>query len=123
MATTNQRNRSGGQKNIAAAQNKAQEVASQAGHKMADLRDDMAGYVSQGAEQFGQMTRGHEGQATLIALAAGFGVGLVIGVSLASSHRKPQTWGGRMLGDDFGRKFMDRVERMIPDAVAQHFGR
>jgi hypothetical protein len=98
-------------------------VASQATERMGDMRDEVADYYSQGTERFGEMTRGHEGQAVLIALAAGFGVGLVIGCSLATASRRPHTWTDRMMGDGFGRKIMDRVERMLPEALAEHFGR
>jgi len=142
MATTNQQNRSGNQKNSQGAkrgestekrepadkqatdsQKSRKSDAPDERHKLADMREQMANYVSQGTEQFGQMTRGHEGQATLIALAAGFGVGLIIGCSLATGHRKPQTWSERLVSDGFGRKFMDRVERMLPEAISEHFGR
>lgn len=125
MATTNHRSRSGGNgnKKSTSVQAQSKEAVAQIGEKVSHVREEMAGYVSQGAQQFGHMTRGHEGQAALIALAAGFGVGLVIGCSLASSHRKPQSWTERLMSDGFGRKFMARVEQMLPEAIADHFGR
>jgi hypothetical protein len=128
MATTNQRNRSGGQKGgsghqsagqSTAGKSAVQKVASQASDKIADLRDDVSDYMSQGREQM----RGHEGQAVLVALAAGFGVGLVIGCSLVSANRRPKTWSDRIMAEGIGRKFMDRVESMIPEAVSEHFHR
>jgi hypothetical protein len=87
------------------------------------MRDQVAGYVSQGTEQFGQMTRGHEGQAVMIALAAGFGVGFLIGCSLASSHQKPHGWSDRIMAEGLGRKLLARVERMMPEMISEHFGR
>jgi hypothetical protein len=121
MATTNQRNRSGGPKG--SAQGKVQKTASQVTDKVADMRDEMAGYVSRGTEQFGELTRGHEGQAVLIALAAGFGIGFVIGCSLASGHREPESWRDRIMAEGIGRKFLHRVESMMPQAVGEYLGR
>jgi hypothetical protein len=143
MATTNQQNRSGNQKGSAGGQQAKQKASSQqtqgdaAGSQqktrpsdrssqaqmMADMKDEAAHYVSKGVEKFGSVTRGHEGQATLIALAAGFGVGLVIGCSLVSSHHRPETWRDRVMAEGIGRKFLDRVEGMIPEAIADRFGR
>jgi lysophospholipid acyltransferase (LPLAT)-like uncharacterized protein len=69
------------------------------------------------------MTQGHEGQATLIALAAGFGVGLVIGISLASGHRQPKSWSERMIPEGFGKHLKDRIESMLPDMISEHLHR
>jgi hypothetical protein len=124
MATTNQRNRMGGNKRRnQGEQGKLKQAGAQVSQKMSDIRDEMAGYVSQGSEQFGQMTRGHEGQAVLVALAAGFGIGFVIGCALVSGNRHPQTWRERMMAEGIGRKFMDRLEHMLPEALTEHFGR
>jgi hypothetical protein len=98
-------------------------VASQAAERVGEMRDEVAEYYSQGTERFSDMTRGHEGQAVLIALAAGFGVGLVIGCSLATASRRPQTWTERVMAEGLGRRIMDRVERMMPEALAEHLGR
>jgi hypothetical protein len=142
MATTNQQNRSGNQKGAGGQQTKQKASSQQTqddaagtqqktrpsdrssqAQMMADMKDEAANYVSKGVEKLGSVTRGHEGQATLIALAAGFGVGLVIGCSLVSSHRRPQTWRDRVMAEGIGRKFLDRVEGMIPEAIADRFGR
>jgi len=126
MATTNQRNRSGGQKGSNrphGVRSKAQQAASHLGHKMSDMRDDVTGYVSQGSERLGEMTRGHEDQAALIALAAGFGIGFVIGCALVSGNRRPQTWRERVLAEGIGRKFMRQLEQMLPETITEHLGR
>jgi hypothetical protein len=117
MAATNQRNRKGGK------HEKGKQMAHEASGKLADVRDQVAGYVSQGTEQFGQMTRGHEGQAVMVALAAGFGIGLVIGCSLASSHQKPNRWSDRIMAEGLGRKLLARVEGMMPEMISEHFRR
>jgi hypothetical protein len=124
MATTNQRNRPGGQKGQnQGGQGKLQQAGAQVSRKMSDVRDEMADYVSQGSERFGQMTQGHEGQAVLVALAAGFGIGFVIGCALVSGNRRPQTWRERMMAEGIGRKFMNQLEHMLPQAVTEHLGR
>jgi hypothetical protein len=123
MATTNQRNRQGGKGKADGMQQKGQHLAEEATGKLAEMRDQVTGYVSQGTEQFGQMTRGHEGQAVMIALAAGFGVGLVIGMSLAGAHQRPKSWSDRIVAEGLGRKLLSRVERMMPEMVTEHFGR
>jgi hypothetical protein len=135
MAATNQRNRSGGQGSNSGkrsseqgglgqgAKDKAQQAISQVGEQVSNVRDGMANYLSQGNEQFARMTRGHEGQAAAIALAAGFGIGLVIGCALASGNRRPQTWHERVMAEGIGRKFLDRMEQMLPEAITEHFGR
>jgi ElaB/YqjD/DUF883 family membrane-anchored ribosome-binding protein len=123
MAATNQRNRSGGQKVSSPRQSTAKKAVSQVSHTMSDMRDEVAGYVSQGQEQLREMTRDHEARTVIVALAAGFGVGLLIGGALASSHRRPRSWSDRITAEGIGRKFLDRVESMIPEAVAEHFKR
>jgi hypothetical protein len=123
MATTNQRNRSGGHKRPEGGQGKLQKTAAHAADKLTHMRDEVGEYVSQGRDQFGQITRGHEGQAVLVALAAGFGIGFVIGCSLMSANRRPQSWRERMMAEGFGRKLMDRVESMLPDMISEHLHR
>jgi hypothetical protein len=123
MATTNQRSRSGGQKGSDSGKHTIQKAVSQPSSTLSHMRDEVAGYVSQGTEQFGRMTRGHEGQAVLVALAAGFGIGFVIGCSLVTANRRPRTWRERMMAEGFGRKIMDRVETMLPEIVSEHLHR
>jgi hypothetical protein len=132
MPTTNKRNRSGGHQgnsggqggNQGGQQGKGQQGGSQAAGRMTDMREQMADYVSQGTEKLGQMTRGHEGQAVLIALATGFGIGFVIGCSLASSsHEEPRRWSERFMAEGLGRKLMQRMENMMPEMISEHFHR
>ena len=123
MAATNQRNRPGGNKRSGGRHTNGREAASKVSDKLADVRAELAGYASQGAERFGYVTRGHEGQAVLIALAAGFGVGLVIGCSLASSHQRPRRWNDRITAEGIGRRIMERVESLLPGTITEHFAR
>jgi hypothetical protein len=90
---------------------------------MADVRDEVTGYVSQGADQVREITRDREGRAVIVALAAGFGVGLLIGGAISSSQRRPRGWSDRITAEGIGRKFLDRVESMIPEALSERFSR
>jgi hypothetical protein len=123
MATTNQRNRSNGRKGSHGGRGKVQETASQAAEKLTHMRDEVSDYLSRGTEHLGQMTRGHEGQAMLVALAAGFGIGFVIGCTMVSANRRPRTWGNRIAAEGLGRKLLDRIERALPEAITEHFGK
>lgn len=122
MATTNQRKGSGGNRGQAKHSN-GRKAASRASNLMEDARDQITECVSQGTERFGQMTRGHEGQAAMIALAAGFGIGLVIGCSLASGGRRSRSWTDRLTAEGIGRKFMERVESVLPEMVSERLHR
>jgi hypothetical protein len=80
-------------------------------------------YWARSEECTRDMVEGREGTAILMSLAAGFGVGLVIGAALGRSFQEQQTWRDRMRAEGFGRRLMDRIESMIPDALAEHFGK
>lgn len=90
---------------------------------MREMADTASGYVTRRASQVRELTRDHEGAAVAMALAAGFGIGLVIGSGLAMSHRKPQSWRDRLTAEGVGRRLLDRIEGIIPDALASHFGK
>jgi hypothetical protein len=89
---------------------------------MGAMMEDVSGFVSRGASQFGELTRDREGTAVLIALAAGFGIGFLIGSALAPEP-KPQRWSDRLAAEGIGRRLLERVESMIPEALAERLGR
>lgn len=113
----NQKQKSGGRKSQPRAD---RETAASKGKQFADdMRHQVSDYVSQGSSQFKDMTRDHEGTAVVVALATGFGVGLLIGAALASSQSRPQTWRDRIAAEGIGRRFLERVEGLMPDAVTE----
>jgi hypothetical protein len=69
------------------------------------------------------MVRGREGTAVLIAAAAGVGIGLVIGAALGRSHAEQQNFCTRRTAENFGRRLIDRIESIIPEALSEHFAR
>jgi len=87
------------------------------------IAEQASDYLAKGASQVREMTRDREGTAVVVALAAGLGLGLMIGASLARSHREQRTWRDRITAEGFGRRLMDRIESMIPDALTEHFTR
>jgi len=91
------------------------------GASVSDLAEQASDYVTQGAEQVQECIRDYSGTAVVVSLVAGFGIGLAIGKALSGSHQEPQTWRDRITAEGLGRRLMDRIEAMIPDALAEHF--
>lgn len=92
------------------------------GH-MSEMAEQASDYMARGASRVREMTRDREGTAVAVALAAGVGLGLVIGAALVRSQQEQRSWRNRAAAEGFGRRLMERFESMIPDAVAEHFGR
>ena len=90
------------------------------GSKVHEAYEEAGDYLSQGASQVRDLTRDHEGTAVVIALAAGLGIGLTIGSALAMQHRRPKSWRESISAERVGRKMLDRLEGMIPDALAEY---
>jgi hypothetical protein len=87
------------------------------------MAEQASDYVQRGASQARDMVRDREGTAVAVALAAGLGVGMMIGCALVRSHHQQRSWRDRMTAEGFGRRLMDRIESLIPDALAEHFGK
>ncbi|HEX4412611.1 MAG TPA: hypothetical protein VH107_03215 [Lacipirellulaceae bacterium] len=87
------------------------------------VADQASEYWSQGRDQMQECVRGREGAAVLMAAAAGIGVGLVVGAALGRSHKQQLTWRDRVTAEGFGRRLMERIESMIPDALSDHFSK
>jgi hypothetical protein len=90
---------------------------------MSGLADQASEYWAQGQEQMQECIRGREATAVVMAVAAGIGVGLVVGAALGRSHRQQLTWRDRITAEGFGRRLMERIESMIPDALSDHFSK
>jgi hypothetical protein len=90
---------------------------------LSDVASQASDYWERGEDQMRQLVRDREGTAILMAVATGLCIGLVIGASLGRSHRQELTWRDRLNAEGFGRRLMERIEGMIPEAVSEHFGR
>jgi hypothetical protein len=120
---SNQRSKSDGT-HKAARRPSTTTVESQSNYgSMGAVAEHASDYLARGASQVREMTRNREGTAVAVALAAGLGVGLVIGAALVRSHREQRGWRDRVTAEGFGRRLMDRIEGLIPDALAEHFAK
>jgi hypothetical protein len=113
----NQKHKTSGRKSQARPNRDTAAAGSQAGRLADVMGHQISDYVSRGRTQVREMTRDHEGAAVLVALAAGFGVGLLIGAALASAQSRPQTWRDRIAAEGLGRRLLEGVEEMIPDTL------
>lgn len=120
----NQRHKSGG-KNRNKSDKDRESSTSQAGATgfAGDMAEHASDYMSRGATQFREMTRDHEGTAVVVALATGFGVGLLIGCALTSSRSDSSTWRDRVAAEGLGRRLLERVEGMLPNALSEYVRR
>jgi len=88
---------------------------------------EMAGqaseYVSDQAEYAQECIREHSGKSVMVSLVAGFGIGLLIGRALTTSHRQPPSRRYLATAEGLGRRMMDKIEAMIPEALSEHFGK
>jgi len=97
--------------------------ASDEGGMMSNFGEQASHYYERGQEQLRDCVTGREGTAVLMAMAAGVGVGLVIGAALGHSHQQERSWRDRVTAEGFGRRLMERIESMVPNALAEHFAR
>jgi hypothetical protein len=129
--TSNQRNKQGNSRNQG-----GQSTTGQSSQRTGDQSagggaygaiGDMAGqaqeYVAEGAEQVQECIREHSAASVMISLAAGFGIGILIGRAIASPDEEPRSRRYRTMAEGFGSRLMDRIEAMIPDALAEHFSK
>jgi hypothetical protein len=80
------------------------------------------GYLAQCNEQFREMVEDHEGQAALIALCLGFGVGLVIGYAIGGEGERSRRGTDRVAAEDLGRRILKRIDAMLPEAISRRLG-
>jgi hypothetical protein len=95
---------------------------SREGTTVGQMRDQVAEYYERGEDRIRSMTQDHEGGAVLLALAAGFGVGVLIGCALAPSKPQSRRWIDRTAAENLGRRFLERVESMVPEMISERFG-
>jgi len=128
---SNQRNKQTNSRNQGGQQG-GQHQGSQAGRQeessgsygaIGDMAEKAQDYVTESAEQVQECIREHSGASVMISLAAGFGIGLLIGRAIGTPHYEPRSRRYRAMAEGFGTRLMDRIEAIIPDAVAEHFGR
>jgi len=98
------------------------ESAQGAAGTMGHMTEEASRYMSRGASQVRELTRDHEGTAVLIGLAAGFGIGVLIGTALAPRHES-RSWKDRMMAEGIGRRMLERIEGMMPETISDYFAK
>ncbi len=120
----NQRQKPSGQKKPSQkARQTARQTASGARRFANEMGEQASGYLDRGVSQVRELTHDREGTAVLVALTAGFGIGLAIGAALGSSQSRPQTWRDRIAAEGLGRRLMERVEGIMPEALSDYMHR
>jgi hypothetical protein len=122
---SNQRNKPSGTHKPAQTSQRSAPPAEESQHDygyVGAMAEQASDYVQRGASQARDLVRDREGTAVAVALAAGLGLGVMVGCALVRSHHQQRSWRERMTAEGFGRRLMDRIESLIPDALAEHFG-
>jgi hypothetical protein len=124
---SNQRNKSGNSRNQsgmpAQRQGSEREESSSAYGAIGDMAGQASDYVTESAEQVQECIREHSAASVMISLAAGFGIGLLIGRAIGTPYQEPRSRRYRATAERFGTRLMDRIEALIPDAVSEHFSK
>ena len=124
---SNQRNKSGNSRNQGGLptqrQGSEREESSSAYGAIGDMAGQASDYVTESAEQVQECIREHSAVSVMISLAAGFGIGLLIGRALGTPYQEPRSRRYRATAEKFGTRLMDRIEALIPDAVTEHFSK
>lgn len=90
---------------------------------MGEMAQQASDYMSGSAEQMQDCIRDRPVSSVMVALVAGFGIGLLVGKALGTPHQQPRSRRYREMAEGFGGRLMDRIEALIPDAVSEHFGK
>lgn len=79
------------------------------------------GYLERGKAQIKEIVEDREGRTVLTALVAGLGMGLLVGTALSGSRK--EKWSDRVAAEGIGRRLMESVDKYLPDALSDRFGR
>ena len=90
---------------------------------MGEMAQQASDYVSEGAEQMQECIRDRPVSSVMVALVAGFGIGLLVGKAIGTPYQQPRSRRYREMAEGFGSRLMDRIEALVPDAIADHFGK
>jgi len=88
-----------------------------------EMASQASDYVSESAADMQECIRERSGTAVVVSLVAGFGIGILIGRALARPEPETRSRRYRSAAEGVGRRLIDRIEAMIPDALADHLGK
>jgi hypothetical protein len=121
--TSNQKAKSGNRPQSSSSARRPEPATeeSREGYGIGEMAEQASEFVSRQASNIAECTREHSGAAVVTALVTGFGIGLLVGHAIGMPHRQPKRLIDRATAEGLGRRLMDRIEGMIPDALAEHF--
>jgi ElaB/YqjD/DUF883 family membrane-anchored ribosome-binding protein len=90
---------------------------------MGEMAQQASDYVSESAEQVQECIRDRPVSSVMVSLVAGFGLGLLLGKAISMPYQQPRSRRYREMAEGFGSRLMDRIESLVPDAIAEHFGK
>ena len=90
---------------------------------MGEMAHQASDYMSESAEQMQECIRDRPVGSVMVALVGGFGLGLLIGKAIGTPAKQPRSRRYREMAEGFGSRLMDRIEALVPDAIADHFGK
>ncbi len=75
------------------------------------------GYMTRGLQQCNDLVRQRPASTVLLGLAAGFGIGIFLGTAIGG--KKP--FYDRRTAESVGRRWLQRLDSIVPDAIADRF--
>lgn len=88
-----------------------------------DYADNEGGYLAHAASCVRELTQQREGRVVIAALATGFAIGAAIGVVIAGSRQREQSWSDRLACEGLGRRMLDRLSSMVPESITDKIHR
>ena len=92
-----------------------------AGDSIRDKAEEVSSYVSERAgemrDHVQESVRGREGTVVFVSLAVGFGIGVLIGTTLAKPRRRSSAWRDRYMAEGVGQRVLERLEEMLPEGL------
>jgi hypothetical protein len=90
---------------------------------MGEMAQQASDYLSDSAGQMQDCIRDRPVSSVMVALVGGFGIGLLVGKAISTPQRHPHSRRYREMAEGFGTRLMNRIEALVPDAIADHFGK
>jgi ElaB/YqjD/DUF883 family membrane-anchored ribosome-binding protein len=106
-----------------AAERSEREESSSVYDGIGDMAEQASEYVTESAEHVQEYIREHSTASVMTSLVAGFGIGLLIGHAIGAPQHEPRSLRYRRMAEGFGNRLVDRIEAMIPIAIAEHFSK
>jgi hypothetical protein len=80
-------------------------------------------YMHRGTEQISHMVEGRPAGSVLVAMLAGFGVGLILSRLMTPEEASVRSPFDRSTAERFGRQLLERVEQAMPAMLREKLGR